>query len=66
MVTNGFVPDSHGQCWIGPDGYMVEETRLVEYEGDTYYIIDGYMKTNCTIEIDGETYTFGEDGKLIP
>ena len=66
MLTNGFVPDSHGHCWIGSDGYMVEETRLVEYEGDTYYIKEGYMQTNCTVEIGGETYTFGEDGKLIP
>ncbi len=65
MVTDGFAPDSHGNCWIGPEGYMLEETRLVEFEGDTYGIRDGYMVTNDSLEIDGVTYTFGSDGKLI-
>ena len=66
MVSNGWAKDSIGDCWIGPDGYMVEETRLLEYEGDTYYIKAGYMQKNCTVEIGGVTYVFGEDGKLIP
>lgn len=65
MLTNGWAKDSKGWCWIGPEGHMLEETMLVEYKGDTYYIVDGYMQTNCTVTINGVKYTFDENGKLV-
>nr|MCR5845395.1 hypothetical protein [bacterium] len=61
----GFAPDSKGTCYIGDAGYMVVATQIVEFEGDTYGIEDGYMVINGSITVDGVTYEFGEDGKLI-
>lgn len=65
MLTNDWEWDSKGQCWIGPEGYFLEETILIEYVGDTYGIENGYMVVGRSIIIDGEEYTFGENGKLI-
>ena len=62
MVTNGWAKDSKGYCYIGEKGYMVEETKWIEYEDDWYYIQKGYRVENKTIMIDGEEYTFDEDG----
>ena len=66
MVTDNWAKDSKGECWIGPDGYMVEKTMLVEFEGETYGIEKGYKVIGGSIEIDGNTYAFDEEGKLIP
>ncbi|MCR5845667.1 MAG: hypothetical protein K6G78_03775, partial [bacterium] len=66
MLTNGFAKDSKGNVWVGENGYMDTESKLVEYEGDTYGVVDGYMLINDSLEIDGKTYNFGWDGKLLP
>ena len=65
MLTNGWAKDSKGNCWIGPDGYMIEKTMKVEYEGETYGIRNGYMVINGSIVVDGVTYTFDANGKLV-
>ena len=65
MVANGWAKDSKGNCWIGPDGYMEEETKVFVYEGETYGIENGYMVINGSIVVDGVTYTFDENGKLV-
>ena len=64
MVTDGWAKDSKGWCWIGSNGYMVEETQWVDFEGDRYYIDKGY-RVSGEREIDGVTYTFDEDGRLL-
>ena len=68
MVTNDFVKDTKGYCWIGPDGYMIEEDMWIGEAGveGSSYIIKGYRVDDKTIEIDGVEYTFDEDGKLLP
>ena len=65
MVTNDFVKDSKGWCWIGEDGYMLVETKVLYLDDGTYGIKDGYMVVNGSIEINGTVYVFGNDGKLI-
>jgi hypothetical protein len=52
-------------CWIGEDGYMLVETKVLYLDNGTYGIKDGYMVVNGSIEINGTVYVFGNDGKLI-
>ena len=65
MLTDGWAKDSKGWCWIGSDGYMIEETMLIEYQGEIFGIRNGYEVINGSIEVDGEVYSFGADGKLV-
>ena len=68
MVTEDFVKDSKGYCWIGPDGYMEEVDKWIGEPGaeGSSYIIKGYRVDNQTISIDGKYYTFDANGKLVP
>lgn len=65
MLTNGWAKDSKGNCWIGEEGYMLEETRWVEYDGYEYYIENGYMAVSKTIELGGNVYVFDADGHWV-
>ena len=67
MVTSDFVKDSKGWCWIADDGYMPVITTWIGEAGaaGSYYIIDGYRVDGKTIEIEGVSYTFDANGKLV-
>ena len=67
MVTEDWAKDSKGWCWIGTDGYMVEQDMWIGDEAavGSSYIIKGYRVDNKTIAIDGTEYTFDANGKLI-
>ena len=62
MVTNDWAPDSWGTCWIGDKGYMVEENKWIPYEGNWYYIVEGYRVEDDLIWIGNDLYSFGIGG----
>ena len=57
-----WAPDSMGQCWIGDNGYMVEETKWIQYFENWYYIQKGYRAENTVIWIDNDWYSFDLNG----
>ncbi len=64
MVTNKWVKDSFGWCYVGPDGYMMTSRWIKDSAGWCYVDGSGYCVTG-TKTINGVTYTFDSNGRLV-
>ena len=63
-VTSEWREDSQGWIWLDEEGYMTYD-RWITVGDDTYYCDeDGYRVTG-TVEIQGVTYQFDENGVLL-
>ena len=65
MATNGWAKDSKGWCWIGSAGYMVEETKWIEVDGDWYHITKGYRDQKKWMKDSIGWCYLGDDGKML-
>lgn len=62
ILHTGWVTDENGSE-IFNSKYGIPANGLENIDGKTYYFIDGIYQTG-TVEIDGVSYTFGEDGSI--
>ncbi len=64
-VLNTWKKDSKGWCYLDEDGRMIVSDWV--RDGGAWYYLDenGYMVANVTLTIDGKTYTFASNGKLV-
>ena len=64
-VLNTWKKDSKGWCYLDADGRMTVSDWV--QDGGAWYYLDenGYMVANVTLTIDGKTYTFASNGKLV-
>ena len=65
LVTNYWASDSKGLCWIGPDGYMIEQTKWIKVGNDWYYIEKGYQVRNKWKKDSKGWCYLGSDGLMV-
>ena len=65
MLCNGWAKDSVGWCWLDENGNMATN-EWIEINGDKYYVDNNGYRVTGKKTINGKTYTFDSDGKLIP
>jgi glucan-binding YG repeat protein len=63
MLTNAFVKDSSGWCWVDGSGYIVY-SQWVEDSGNKYYINAAGYRVTGEHTIDGESYYFDANGVM--
>ena len=62
MLTNGWIKDSKGWCWMDEDGNQVKG-EMITYKGKNYFLkTNGYMAANETVVWDGKNYKADKDG----
>ncbi|MDO5138152.1 MAG: BspA family leucine-rich repeat surface protein [Oscillospiraceae bacterium] len=64
MLTNGWAKDSKGWCWMDDNGNIVK-SEWIETEDGTYYVNSSGYRVTGKQTIDGKTYSFDSNGRLI-
>ena len=65
MVTNKWVKDSKGWCYLGEDGYCVTSKWVKDSKGWCYVAADGYMATNKWVKDSKGWCYVGADGYCV-